>query len=42
MQHINIINFIIITGIFIIGLLLYVLIKTLIQSIKSKNKPQRF
>lgn len=36
MQHINIIDFIIITGIFIIGLLKYVLIKTIIQTLKNK------
>ena len=36
MQNINIIDFIIITGIFIIGLLLYVLIKTIIQTLKNK------
>lgn len=42
MQNINIIDFLLITGIFIIGLLKYVLIKTIIQSIKSKNRPQRF
>jgi len=36
MQNINIIDFIIITGIFTIGLLLYVLIKTIIQNKKNK------
>jgi len=35
MQNINIIDFIIITGIFTIGLLLYVLIKTIIQNNKN-------
>lgn len=39
---INIIDFIIITGIFFIGLLIYVFIKTIIQTIKEKNKPQQF
>lgn len=35
MQNINILDFIIITGIFTIGLLLYVLIKTIIQNKKN-------
>jgi hypothetical protein len=33
---INIIDFIIITGIFFIGLLIYVFIKTIIQQLKNK------
>lgn len=37
MQNINIIDFIIITGIFIISLLKYVLIKTIFQTIKNKK-----
>jgi hypothetical protein len=36
MQNINVLDFIIITGIFFIGLLLYVLIKTIIQNKKNK------
>lgn len=36
MQHINIIDFMIITGIFIIVLLKYVLIKTIIQYLIKK------
>jgi hypothetical protein len=36
MQNINVLDFILITGIFIIGLLLYVLIKTIIQNKKNK------
>ena len=36
MQNINVLDFILITGIFIIGLLLYVLIKTIIQTKKNK------
>lgn len=36
MQNINVLDFIIITGIFTIGLLLYVLIKTIIQTLKNK------
>jgi hypothetical protein len=36
---ITILEFLAITGIFIIGLLIYVLIKTIVQ---SKNKPQKF
>ena len=35
MQNINVLDFIFITGIFIIGLLLYVLIKTIIQNKKN-------
>jgi hypothetical protein len=35
MQNINVLDFIIITGIFTIGLLLYVLIKTIIQNKKN-------
>jgi hypothetical protein len=36
MQNINVIDFMIITGIFFIGLLIYVLIKTIIQTKKNK------
>ena len=36
MQHINIIDFLLITGIFFICLLIYVLIKTIIQTKKNK------
>ena len=39
MQHINIIDFMIITGIFIISLLKYILIKTIIETKKTNNKP---
>jgi hypothetical protein len=35
MQNINVLDFILITGIFTIGLLLYVLIKTIIQNKKN-------
>ena len=35
MENINVLDFILITGIFIIGLLLYVLIKTIIQNNKN-------
>ena len=36
MQNINVIDFMIITGIFFIGLLIYVLIKTIIQYLIKK------
>jgi hypothetical protein len=36
MQNINIIDFMIITGIFFIGLLKYALIKTIMQTKKNK------
>jgi hypothetical protein len=39
---INIIDFLLITGIFIISLLLYVLIKTIIQGIENNKKPKKF
>lgn len=39
---INLIDFLLITGIFIIGLLKYVLIKTIIETKNNKNKPSKF
>ena len=39
---INIIDFFVLVCIFCIGYLSYVFIKTIIQTIKEKNKPQKF
>jgi hypothetical protein len=42
MQHINIIDFLLIAGIYVIGLLIYVFIKTIIETKNNKNKPTKF
>jgi hypothetical protein len=42
MQNINIIDFIIIAGIYGIIILLYALIKTIYQTKKTNNKPSKF
>jgi hypothetical protein len=39
---ITILEFLVITGICFIGLLLYVLIKTIIETKNIKNKPSKF